>query len=242
MFRLALSFLTILPGGRLGKLDKEDFASSVKYFPIVGLILGLIVAGIYSLVSLKLAQQASSAIAIVSLIALTRALHIDGLADTLDGLFGGKDKEHTLSIMKDSRVGSFGTVAVSSIIVLKIFLLSSIAVALKLKAIIIFPVVGRWVATYALATQPYARDEPGLGSLFMGESGGRSLIISSLITIVITAALLRINAAVVMVVALALAILYIRFVNVKLGGMTGDTVGALIELTETVALLTIAVI
>ncbi len=239
---MALSFLTILPSGRLEEAGKKEFAASIKYFPVVGLILGLIIAAIYSLASLKLAQQATSAIAIVSLIILTRALHVDGLADTFDGLLGGKNKEHMLSIMKDSRIGSFGAVAITSVTILKIFLLSAVTLKLKIFAIVMFPVVGRWAATYTLVTQPYVSDKVGLGSLFMDGASSRSLLISSLITVAVAAALLQKNAVFIMAAALAFVILYIKFVEVRLGGMTGDTVGALIELTEVVALLAIAVI
>lgn len=241
-FRLALSFLTILPSGKFKEADKREFAASLKYFPLVGFILGLIVAGLYLLASLRLTQQAASAIAVVSLIVLTRALHVDGLADTLDGLLGGKDSEHIISIMKDSRVGSFGAVAVTSVTILKVVLLSSVAIKLKIGSIIMFPVIGRWAATYALTTQPYVKGKAGLGSLFMGGSGSWSFIISSLITIAITSVLLRKYAVVVMVATLAFTILYVKFIKARIGGITGDTVGALIELTEMVALLAIAII
>jgi len=229
--RLALSFLTIIPSGVKEEIGEASFAKSVKYFPVIGFAIGLLLAGLYAVISTRLEGLASSAIVITALIIVTRALHLDGLADTFDGIFGGKDKEQKLAIMKDSRIGSFGMVSIMAVIGLKILLLSSISSVYKLEAIITFPVLGRWSACYAVSTQPYARKSKGLGSLFLG-ANKIDLFIASIIAFVIAAIFLGYAAILAAVVALVFAIAYSRFIKSEIGGMTGDTLGALIELTE----------
>lgn len=247
-FRLALSFLTIIPGGMAKPADRNLFVSSTKYFPLVGLIIGIVAATVYWIASYKLPDLASSALSVFSLVIITRALHLDGLADTFDGLLGGKDREHALSIMKDSRIGSFGAAAIVLAIMLKIVLLTSIESSLKIGAIVLFPVIGRWSATVALSTQPYAKVGPGLGSLFMDTNGlnrrtiAIALIVPSAITIISAVITIKSLAVIVMAAAVIFTMLFMFVVRRKIGGMTGDTIGAMIELSEITVLLAFAAV
>lgn len=244
-FRFALSFLTILPGGIKGKVDDKVFGASIKYFPVVGAVLGLLLAGIYLLVSIWLPQLAASVIVVVSLIILTRALHMDALADTFDGLFGGRDKEHMLAIMKDSRVGSFGVVAIVAGVALKISLLTAVPTALQIGTLIAFPVLGRWAAAIASGTQPSARANGGLGSLFAERARSWELILSSAVAFSIVGAVLwmrAVAAPIAIIAAAVFPVVYIALVKRKIEGMTGDTLGALIELTEITVLFAMALL
>jgi len=238
-FRLALSFLTIIPVGVEDEADSAAFGRSIKYFPLVGLVIGAVLAAVYLLVSSRIVSPAADLVVIVALIALTRAFHLDAVADTFDGLFGGRDKEHSLAIMKDSRVGSFGVAAIVAVIGLKALLLFAIAGDLKLAAIIVFPVIGRWAASYAMSTQPKARNE-GLGALFAEGAGYAELVWASIITIVVAGIALGLLAPAALLTAVVFAMFYAAFVKRKIDGMTGDTVGALIELTEIAVLMALA--
>lgn len=241
-FRFAMSFLTIFPVGLSQRVDDQVFGKSVKYFPVIGLIIGLLLAAVYIVASPRLSELATSAVIVVGLLIITRAFHLDGLADTFDGLLGGRDKEHALAIMKDSRVGSFGVVAVVSVIALKIVLLASVSEELKVGAIIAFPIIGRWAASYAASTQPYARSGGGLGSAFIEGSSKRGLLLSSIVASAAAAVFLKAFFIVAFVAAFIFVIAFMRSVKKKIGGVTGDILGASIELTETVVLFTMAVV
>lgn len=240
-FRLALSFLTVVPVGLSQEVSAQDFGKSIKYFPVVGLIIGLVLAALNSVISERLPELAVDMALVVMIIVITRSLHLDGLADTFDGLLGGRDKDHMLAIMKDSRVGSFGVVAIVATLGLKLLLLASVPANLKLETLVLFPVLGRWTACYAMVTQPYARSD-GLGSSFVEEAGWRELFWSSIMAFAIAIVVLKTMAVLVVAAALVFTILYVKMVKNKIGGMTGDTLGALIELTEVAVLLTVAVI
>ncbi|MHB8841728.1 MAG: adenosylcobinamide-GDP ribazoletransferase [Candidatus Aquicultor sp.] len=244
-FRFALSFLTILPGGIRGEVEERVFGDSIKYFAVVGAILGLLLAGVHLLIATRVAQPAASIIVVASLVALTRAFHVDALADTFDGLFGGRDKEHMLAIMKDSRVGSFGVAAIVVAFALKFSLLAATPAALTVGTLIAFPVLGRWAAAIATSTQPSARPGVGLGSLFAERARPWELILSSAIAFAIVGVALwtRPVAALAAVgIAGAFLVIYVYLVKRKIGGMTGDTLGALIELTEIAVLFAMALL
>lgn len=241
-FRLALSFMTVFPAGVKDNVGEDMFGKSVKYFPLVGLLIGFILAGIDALILPKVNGLASSAVVIVALIAMTRALNIDGLADTFDGLLGGRDREHSLAIMKDSRVGSFGVVAIVAVVLLKVLMLLSVAQDMKLGAIIIFPALGRWAAAYAITTQVYARAEGGLGAFFVRGSSVMGLMVSTALTFITAVLVLGLAGLSVIAAVVLFTLFYIRIVNRKIGGITGDTSGAAIELNELVVLIMLALL
>lgn len=244
-FRFALSFLTIFPGGIKGEVDEKVFGASIKYFPVVGALLGLILAGIHLLVSTRMSQPAASVIVVISLIILTRALHIDALADTFDGLLGGRDKEHMLAIMKDSRVGSFGVATIAATFALKFSLLAAIPAALTTGSLIAFPVLGRWAAAIAASTQPSARPGGGLGSLFAEQARPWEPVLSSIIAFAIVGITLWTRPAAALLAvgtAGAFLVIYVFLIKRKIEGMTGDTLGALIELTEIAVLFAMALL
>lgn len=245
--RLAVSFLTILPGGLKDEADSATFAASTKFYPLVGALLGLIISALYSVLVLILEELAASTITVIALIVLTRAFHLDALADTFDGLLGGQSKERILEIMKDSRVGSFGLAAVVSAVILKIVLVASVPDISVVGVLFVVPILSRLAASYTLATEPYARKGPGLGSLFKESSSKPTLIGATILAMGLTLPVLETSGLNVLgiVITLLTAGLFPLFYNFlvrrKIGGMTGDTVGALIELDEVVLLLVMAI-
>ncbi|HEY3373920.1 MAG TPA: adenosylcobinamide-GDP ribazoletransferase [Candidatus Aquicultor sp.] len=244
-FRLALSFLSILPAGLKDEVDDRTIRGSVVFFPVVGAIIGIILLAIGWLAKNILEPLALSAVIVVALAVLTRGLHLDGLADTFDGLFGGTGKECILDIMKDSRIGSFGVVAIVAVLLLKAVILAQIlgqSTWLAVLALVVFPVIGRWSACVSLGTQRYARGSGGLGESFTRLSDTRVVIATSIITLVVVGSLLLLWTVPVMLSALALTLAFNVMVGRKIGGITGDTVGAIVEINEVAALLVMAII
>jgi adenosylcobinamide-GDP ribazoletransferase len=240
-FRLALSFLTALPVRMKGEIDADSpvFTKSIAFFPAVGFVLGCLSAAVCYISSalLSLNTLTSSFLVVVLLVALTRMLHLDGLADTFDGLLGGRDRDRALEIMKDSHVGSFGVVALICALIAKTIFLSEISPGIAVKTIILFPVCARWAASYAMTTQSFARKD-GLVFLFSNGSKKSGLIVPTVITIAISAIVLKADGLLMLSGVFAFTLVFLKWTRDKIGGITGDIIGALIELSEIVALLT----
>jgi adenosylcobinamide-GDP ribazoletransferase len=241
-FKLALSFLTVVPVKLNKDVDSGTFGKSIAYFPVVGLLIGIVLAALWYLFVFKigLGKSAASIIVVIALAALTRMLHLDGLADMFDGLFGGKDSDHSLAIMKDSRVGSFGVVSVSCALLAKYAFLSALDGPSSTMAIILFPVAGRFMASFAMITQPYARNG-GLAMLFSEGRKTTELIVPTIFTVILAFALLGISGIVAVIVTGFLAVIILRWNKGKIGGITGDIIGGLIEISEIILLLVVIV-
>ena len=230
----AFAFLTRIPVG-VGAMSERDLGRSVAFFPLVGLVLGFAVSGIaFGLVGFL--PTTPAAILGVALLALTTgALHLDGLADLFDGLAGGRgDRQRTLAIMRDSRIGAAGAVALVLVLGAKIAAVASLLDQRNFIALVAFPAIGRAAVVPLIVFLPYARDE-GLGRAFSGEARPRQLIVAALSLIAICVAL---GAAVAMQAGAALLLggALGLWLNARLGGLTGDVYGATIEVCETAAL------
>lgn len=159
----AIRFLTRLPVPA-GNLTEQDIGRSAVFFPVVGLLIGGILLGFYRFFSLIFPVPVARLLVLMSLVAISGAFHLDGLADTVDGFYGGKDREEVLRIMRDPHVGAMGAVAIVTILLLKTAAVVSLSEAFFRKGILIMPAVGRGATVVALMF-PYARDG-GLGWLF----------------------------------------------------------------------------
>ncbi len=162
-FPLALTFLTIFPWPRLPLAAPQDLARSMFWFPWVGAVLGLTYWAAFQVMAKFLPDMAAAALLVVLTAVATRGLHLDGLADALDGLGGGATPESRLAIMKDSRLGTFGAVGLILILLLKFAFFLGIAAQGKHAALMVFPVLSRWGMVLLAALSPYARPEGGLG-------------------------------------------------------------------------------
>jgi adenosylcobinamide-GDP ribazoletransferase len=232
----ALQFLTTLGVGRAEVSSPEKFARSMLYFPLVGLILGSILALLGYLIQLRLQPGVGGAILLVAGIMLSGGLHLDGYMDTMDGIFSGRSRERILEIMKDSRVGAHAVIAVVGMLILKYALLVEI---LRLKAwpvLIIMPALGRMSMGIGTALFPYARKE-GLGKGFAEFFTPGRLGVTALYTGVLAGLLLNWRGVLVWVCILGWGYIFARFVSGRIGGLTGDVYGALSELGEVMCLL-----
>jgi len=233
-FLAALQFLTAIPITGL-KFSQRDIARSSAYFPLAGAVLGLCLLGANNALSYLFPEPLTNLCLVFVLIILTGGLHLDGLADTLDGLGGGKDKQRMLSIMRDSHKGTFGVIGIIGAILFKVFALSAIPLSMKGSCLFIFPVLSRWSMTIPMMLYPYARSE-GKAKLFIDGMNMKIFLWASIFALSLAAAANWLGIAIMLIVA-AFTLLSSQFISKKIGGMTGDTLGAINELNEIVVLL-----
>jgi adenosylcobinamide-GDP ribazoletransferase len=240
-FLLALQFLTIIPV-KIKHIDERKLAKSIIYFPLIGLLLGLVLAGINSLfLKINFPELSINIILVVSLIVLTGGLHLDGLADTFDALFSRKNKQGMLEIMRDSRIGAMGVLSLISIVLLKIAFLSSLSVSLKTTALLLMCILSRWALVLCMFLFPYARKE-GKAKVFIQGMTLKILILSTLIALASTFAIYKIKGLLVFVIIALNGYTISKFINNKIGGITGDILGAINELNEVIALFSICIL
>ncbi len=167
----------------------------------------------------------------------TRALHLDGLADTLDGLGGGHTREASLRIMKDHAVGAFGAVGIALILILKYSFILGLLEAGMFRYLIIFPVVSRGAMVLLAYLSPYARLEGGLGEAMTTLTSGWTLALASGSALVLVGLAGQWRGLAALAVAAALTCGLARYFRQRLGGVTGDVFGAVNEVIEVVTLM-----
>ena len=237
-FLLALQFLSIIPV-KIRRIDERRMSGSVVYFPLVGLLLGLILTGANNfLCFLGLEHLFINIILIVFLIFLTGGMHLDGLADTIDAFSSRKNKEEMLGIMRDSSIGAMAALGLISIILLKIALLSSIGVSLKTGALLLMCILSRWSLVLSMFLFPYAREKGKAKTLIQG-TDLRVFGLSTIVTLVCVITFWRAQGLLIMAIAAIAAYAFGRFTSSKIGGITGDTLGATNELIEIITLFAI---
>jgi adenosylcobinamide-GDP ribazoletransferase len=179
-----------------------------------------------------------SSVLLVALLALlTGGLHLDGLGDTFDGLGAGTDRERALRIMDDSHTGAFGLIAIVLVLFLKIHAIETIGVD-RPRALLAAPVLGRW--SMVLLGYRSRAAKAGLGSTFMEHLSTKRLFLATFITLVLVAAILRGVGLAMMLWVAILSLASKSYFHRRLGGLTGDTFGAVGELSETSVLVFLA--
>jgi adenosylcobinamide-GDP ribazoletransferase len=238
----AIAFLTRLPVGHGRSFGAEEVARSERWFPLVGCLLG----GIYCAalwLSAHVFPPTICAILVVGLDAwLTGAMHFDAIADSADGLGGGRTREAVLRIMRDHAIGSYGAVTLVLVIALKVAAIASlVGHPAAWSAILFAPVFGRWAAVLLSAARPYARPPEHDGPQSVGSPtrfvGRTEVVIATVTALAIAAALgVRLGGAA-CVSVVALVVIWGAYCQKRIGGITGDTVGAAIEISECAVLL-----
>ena len=232
---IALQFLTIIPLPFSVRCEQEDLGRSTACFPLAGVTIGALLAGVNWLLAPWLARPLCDALLIAALAALTGGLHLDGLADVCDGLAARGGRERFLAVMKDSHVGAIGAAGLALCLLLKWQALVAVPGGIKWQALLIFPALARFGQALALTGARHARQD-GLGAAFVQGAGGGALFLAFIIAAV-SACLLGYKG----LLALAAVGLFTcagrLFFQRRLGGLTGDTVGCLSELNEIIALL-----
>jgi len=233
-FLQALSFLTILPARKILPLplEEKELARSMAFFPLVGLIIGLFLTSGYYLFSLLLPKSVVLWLIIGLLAFLTRGLHLDGFADTMDGLSSGGTREKILEVMRDSRIGAFGVISLIFLIGAKYLVLDQISNSSLYCSLILMTVMGRNSMVLVCYRSTYARSNGGLGKPFTENLRAREMVLS-LLSAAGLALLLRGFKGILAFLGTSLFSLGYRFFfKQKLGGVTGDILGAANELSE----------
>ncbi len=223
----ALRFLTIIPLGKTGDFTAHRM---VAYFPAVGLILGLFLALIDTLLKPLFPLSIVSLIDVIFLAVVTGALHLDGLADTADGLFSHRSREEVLAIMKDSRVGTMGILALIFVLGIK---WAGISCLHEHRAcyLIIIPAYARGAFTIAIHRLNYIRPEGGTALEFFAEKRSISNLGWLLAPVALSLGL-GFKGILFNCVFIGIMMLVTLYYKKKLGGITGDMLGALGEVTE----------
>ena len=182
-FITALRFLTILPLPRWRESGQADVGPSLVYFPVVGLIIGLFLAGLSRVLLMVLPPPITHLLVLIALVLITGALHLDGLADTCDGL-AGHTVEDRWRIMRDSHTGSFGVAGIVCLLLLKYVSLNNVPAQWLVPALVLMPMAGRWAMVYAISLYPYARPT-GLGRVFKQQANGKNLIIATVFVLAV---------------------------------------------------------
>ena len=269
-FLLLLSFMTRIPMPKID-YDEEKLGKSMKLFPLVGVVIGFILLFFSIVFSYVLSNLSFSAfLPIIILVVIltdlisTGALHLDGLADTFDGIFSYRSKHKMLEIMKDSRLGSNGALALILYFLLKFVLLFSLTIESResaLYAIMTYPVIARFCSVVSCASSPYARGS-GMGKTFVDNTKICGLIVAAIITFLYTVGIIftpyilfnnyslpiefiiKIIFIIVVIIGLLalFAFAFSKLMERKIGGITGDTLGALLEISSLVYIFLLLVI
>lgn len=234
---LMMTFFTRLPLKYNYEYDERDLIKGIILFPIIGLIIGLL---LYIPTLFK--DYIHKPVLIVAIwivyIWLTGGLHIDGLADTLDGIFSNRDREKILDIMKDSRIGTFGVLGIVLFIIFNLVL----SYYIDYRLFILIPVVGRSSALLSASISKYARKEGGMGEAFIENCFLKEASIGIAFSFLIAFILLRVKAILAMVITFIAVILITNSIRRKLEGITGDIMGCVIEISQTLLILSMYLI
>jgi adenosylcobinamide-GDP ribazoletransferase len=242
-FITALQFLTVFTVNKEHRFEEGGLARSMAYFPLVGFLIGVVLVYADKLfIVLVLPQSVAAFLIVVLSVLVTRALHVDGLADTFDGLMGGHDGASRLAIMKDSRIGTAGALGIVCVLFLKYLCLNSLFENDRIAALLTAPVLARWSQALMAFKASYSREE-GAGRSFVGHLRAADLTAASVMAIglcsfVVLRFDLRSAALFCTLICGVSAATYLarrRLVR-KLGGLTGDAIGAVSELNEALAL------
>jgi adenosylcobinamide-GDP ribazoletransferase len=243
-FVFAWHFLTAIPLSRtLHEPTAPELAASMAWYPVIGILIGSGLIAADFVLSAVFAPEVVNALLIVLLVTVTRGLHQDGLADTLDGLAGGRTPADRLPIMRDPRIGAIGATGLFLSFILRYAGLIALPHGLRLPALLCMPAVGRWAMVTVAWASPYARTEGGLAAPFLTHLAWGHVAVA---TVTLSSALslaFGIGGALAIVVGAAAVVIAIsRGCRTWFGGITGDTLGATNEITEILFLLLVPVL
>jgi len=243
-FLAAVRLLTVLPLGRFSPPTAVELGGAATFFPLVGALLGVALAGLNLLLAgvptpVGRPELLHGALLLLAWVTATGALHLDGLADTFDGL-SGMTPERRLAIMADATTGAYGVVGVVGLLMLKFAALASLEPQALPAALIAAPLLGRWAMTLVITVFPYARGPGGLGYRLKRGAGVPGLVVATVFSLALVFVLMRWQQAVFLAAVIPLALGLGWWLTRRLGGLTGDTYGMTCELVET-AVLVIAV-
>ncbi len=241
LFWAMLSFISRLPvPARWSQgLDFEHYSRGIVMFPLIGVVLGGLTGLVFMALQPWFGTPLAALFAVLTLALLTGGFHLDGLADTCDGIFSARRRERMLEIMRDSRLGTHGGLALIFVLLAKVLVVSELALrgTPMLAALAAACVAGRGSAVLLMYRHRYAREE-GLGNVFIGKVTGRQTCVTLGLAAILAAVLLPgMRGVAAMAVTMVAIFILGQLLKRTLGGQTGDTLGAAIELGELIFLL-----
>jgi adenosylcobinamide-GDP ribazoletransferase len=242
----AIRFLSILPipgGPRFFETEDEDadMIIGAAYFPFVGLLIALVLLALLFVTSPFFPPLVLAAFLVVAQVVLTGGLHMDGLMDSSDGLFGGSSPERRLEIMRDSRVGSFGVLAGGCVLLLKFAVFATLRVHLLGQALLMVLPTARWAMLMTVSLFPSAR-ATGLGAAFRQTLSMPRLVAAGITALLVVLVVGHLAGLLILLVGSLAAVAVGAWATRRLGGLTGDSYGAIAEIAEVVMLLMIVVL
>jgi adenosylcobinamide-GDP ribazoletransferase len=234
---VATQFLTRLPVPHTTELPANALSDSARFFPLVGALIGVGAVALDVVVSRRAGSSVSVVLILVYLFIITGGLHEDGLADAADGFGGGWTKERTLAIMRDSNIGSFGAAAIVLSILARFVFLTNVTSTRYYEVLIAGQVLGRWATIPLAYWLPAARDD-GQGARVAKPTPAATLASGSAIAVVIVGGVCGWLSIPVLLVSIAVALASGAYYHRRIGGITGDCLGATCQLTECTVYLT----
>lgn len=243
-FVFAWQFLTAIPLSRSTHDAKpEELAASMSWYPLVGCLLGAVLVATDMLLAQVFSSQVTNVLLILLLVAITRGLHQDGLADMVDGLAGGRTAQARLAIMRDGRVGAIGATGLFLALGLRYAGLNALPIGEHMALLIGMPTVGRWAMVVGAFHVTYARPEGGLAQPFLAHLSWRHLCVATVTTgLVLTLLLGPWPALCCLLIGMALVRLSTAWFHRMFGGVTGDLLGATNEGAEILFILIVPVV
>lgn len=234
-FLSALQFLTILP---ITLKQKADDRKTAIMFPVAGLVIGIILYISNIVFRLLFPGMLADTIVVLIWVIITGGLHLDGLSDLADGVMGGKkDKQRILDIMKDSRIGAMGAIAIAMFLILKVTALHDVLFYIKGGTLLVLPVIARAGIVLLARLLPYARQE-GTGKNFVQQINTQIVLITAGMAFIASLFLLW-KGIVVFACIYTFIYLFHLYLKRRIGGITGDMLGAGCEISELLGLLII---
>lgn len=240
-FILMITFLTRIPIPMKFEFNTEDFVKGFIYFPIIGGLIGLIlIIPVRFLLNMDLPITVLAFLIIILYLLVVGGLHIDGISDVFDGIFSARKRDRMLEIMEDSRVGAFGVVGlVIYFLGLYVGLVEVLQMEKAIIYIVLMPIVGRTMALVASGFSAYAKEE-GLGKSLI--DGTKPIVSICLIVLLcVSAYFLAMNILASITTTIILVLVIIWRMHKILGGITGDVVGMIVEVSQVAFLLALTI-
>lgn len=240
-FLTALQFLTRIRLYNQTQWDENSFTRSVPYFPLVGLVIGVLLVGLYKLLSYANCSALLIAVLLIIFeIIITGGLLCDGFMDTADGVFSGRERERILEIMKDSCVGSNAVLAFVSLVLLKLAVYMELSADNLSYALYAMPVLTRTLMVYNIRCYPYAR-KAGIGGMFSGKVNKLGLVGTAVLGLMLLVIVPKQSILVATLVTVGYNFWAANYLKRILQGLTGDTYGALAESGNVIFLLSLSI-
>jgi adenosylcobinamide-GDP ribazoletransferase len=239
----AITFLTRVPSPRWVGQDPKDLARATAYFPVVGLVVGLWGGLLFIVAATGWPTWVAAAISTAGTVWITGALHEDALADAFDGFGGGWSKDQILLIMKDSRVGAYGVVGLVLVLIIKLGVLASLAPSEALRALVAAHTLGRWSSLPLIWRYDYVREIAPRSKAFGASVTAPRLAGGSMLALLVVGAALAVTPRRLLLVLLAAVVFTLlsgRYFHRRIGGITGDCLGATNQMIEVATYLALA--